>query len=62
MAGKITEALNPRQLEAVKYCDGPQVVLAGAGSGKTRVLTAKRYWIFAHLLAVRSESFPVSIR
>ncbi|MCR5336019.1 MAG: UvrD-helicase domain-containing protein [Synergistes sp.] len=41
MAGKITEALNPRQLEAVKYCDGPQVVLAGAGSGKTRVLTAK---------------------
>ena len=37
----ILQQLNDSRREAVLYCDGPSLVIAGAGSGKTRVLTYK---------------------
>ena len=45
MNNDILRDLNVSQRAAVEYCDGASLVIAGAGSGKTRVLTYKIAWL-----------------
>lgn len=49
------EGLNEQQKEAVTHMNGPLMIIAGAGSGKTKVLTSR----IAHLMNSGVDSFNI---
>ena len=51
MNTEILQHLNESQRRAVEYCDGASLVIAGSGSGKTRVLTYKIAWLMEQGMA-----------
>lgn len=52
---KVLEGLNQEQIQAVTHKDGPLLIIAGAGTGKTRVITQRIAWLINQGLAKTDE-------
>ena len=52
---KVLEGLNKQQIQAVTHKDGPLMIIAGAGTGKTRVITQRIAWLINQGLAKTDE-------
>jgi DNA helicase-2/ATP-dependent DNA helicase PcrA len=52
---KVLEGLNKEQIQAVTHKDGPLMIIAGAGTGKTRVITQRISWLINQGLAKTDE-------
>jgi DNA helicase-2/ATP-dependent DNA helicase PcrA len=59
-SSSLLEDLNPAQAEAVQYKDGPLLIFAGAGSGKTRVLTRRISYLIAEHRVHPEQIFAVT--
>ena len=58
--GDFLSSLNPEQREAVLHTDGPLLILAGAGSGKTRVIAYRIAYLIGSALAQPFEVLAVT--